>query len=48
MEANRGVCMKFLIVHIYNLNALLKEYLEFEKISESYCIACRFFLMINK
>jgi hypothetical protein len=40
--------MKFLIMHIYHLDALLKEYLEFEKISGSYCIACQIFLMINK
>jgi methionyl-tRNA synthetase len=35
-------------MHIHRLNALLKEYLEFAKISGSYCIACRIFLMINK
>jgi hypothetical protein len=40
--------MKSLIMHIHHLYSPLKEYLEFEKISESYCIACRIFFMINK
>ena len=33
VEPNRGVCMKFLIMYIHHLDALLKEHLEFEKIS---------------
>jgi hypothetical protein len=40
--------MKFLIMHIHHLDALLKEHLKFEKISESYCNGCRIFFMINK
>jgi hypothetical protein len=32
--------MKFLIIHIHHLDVLLKEHLEFEKISGSYYNAC--------
>jgi hypothetical protein len=40
--------MKYLIMHIHHLDALLKEHLEFGKINRRYCVTCRIFLLINK